>query len=271
MTSQSITDEKITFSFGKNWEEFFESNFSEERILITQNHLLEFLGMPNLRDKYFLDIGCGSGLHSLAALRAGANSIVGVDVDPASVRTSERIRESENSNKPWAIHHGSILDKDFCAEIEPADIVYAWGSLHHTGQMWTAIENAAELIKDNGLFYIAIYTTVPKSEYWLARKIKYNKASSIMKKFMEIRHVARYLVIPNLLKRKNPIYTIRNYKNKRGMSYYTDVKDWLGGYPYEYASIQEILKFGREKLGLELINISAGSDGANTEYLFKRA
>jgi hypothetical protein len=52
------------------------------------------------------------------------------------------------------------------------------------------------------------------------------------------------------------------------MSYFTDVKDWVGGWPMEFSSVQEVKDFARDQLALELINISTGE--ANTEYLFKR-
>ena len=90
-----MSSEPITFSFGENWDQFAARYFSDERVRIAQEHLLEFLGVPNLQEKYFLDVGCGSGLHSLAALRAGAGRIVSFDVDPASVRTTRRIREPQ--------------------------------------------------------------------------------------------------------------------------------------------------------------------------------
>ncbi len=66
--------EEMRFGFGKNWAHYLKRYFSEERLAIAQQHLLEFLVMDDLQGKYFLDIGCGSGLHSLAALRACSRS-----------------------------------------------------------------------------------------------------------------------------------------------------------------------------------------------------
>jgi 2-polyprenyl-6-hydroxyphenyl methylase/3-demethylubiquinone-9 3-methyltransferase len=51
------------------------------------------------------------------------------------------------------------------------------------------------------------------------------------------------------------------------MSYLADLRDWLGGWPYEDAKIEDVLRFCRKKLNLELINIATGE--ANTEYLFR--
>lgn len=47
-----------------------------------------------------------------------------------------------------------------------------------------------------------------------------------------------------------------------------DVRDWLGGYPYEDAKIKQVIRFARRTLQLELINIGTGE--ANTEYLFMK-
>ena len=67
---------------------------------------------------------------------------------------------------------------------------------------------------------------------------------------------------------KNPLSRIAAYKESRGMSFWTDVRDWLGGWPMEFAGIDETKSFCKEQLGLELLNIYAGE--ANTEYLFRK-
>ena len=258
--------EKISFSFGKNWADFVAANFSDERVDIARRHLLNFLRVPDLEGKYFLDIGSGSGIHSLAALRAGATKIVSFDLDPFSVQTTDFVRKSYGQGSDWTVMHGSVLDQEFLRRLEPADIAYSWGVLHHTGKMWEAIINAATLRKPDGLFYIALYTTDHKSDYWTRVKIRYNAASKLGKRAMESRYLVRHTLLPHLLRLKNPLKTMRDYKKSRGMSYMIDVRDWLGGYPYEHTTPGEMLRFGRDELGLELTNLKTGD--ACTEYLF---
>jgi 2-polyprenyl-6-hydroxyphenyl methylase/3-demethylubiquinone-9 3-methyltransferase len=264
----AITDAETRYAFGKNWEEFIEKYFSEERVRVSRRQMLDFLELPSLEGRYFLDIGCGSGLSSLAAWEAGAARVVSFDVDPDSVRTTERVRQLRGAPANWTVLEGSVLDRDFLAKLEPADIVYSWGVLHHTGRMWEAVANAAGCLKAGALFYIALYLTTPKSGYWLEVKRRYNRAPAWRKRLMEWRYILRHTILPRLVRGQNPIRHIRTYQSRRGMAFLTDVKDWLGGYPYEDATIQEVLRFCHRRLGLNLININPS--GGMVEYLFHK-
>ena len=77
--------------------------------------------------------------------------------------------------------------------------------------------------------------------------------------------------------KKHP-YTIKAFKNplkylfktgrerKRGMDFWVDIRDWLGGYPMEFAGNSETKNFCKKTLDLEVLNIRAGE--ACTEYTF---
>jgi 2-polyprenyl-6-hydroxyphenyl methylase/3-demethylubiquinone-9 3-methyltransferase len=129
--------------------------------------------------------------------------------------------------------------------------------------MWEAVRNASRLLKPNGTMYIGLYVTGPKSDYWLAVKKEYNRATELKKRMMEAWAVVRHAVLPQLIRLKNPLKEIRN--QGRGMTYMVGVRDWLGGYPYEDATVPEVLKFCRG-LDLEMINVRATTGFA--EYLF---
>ncbi len=263
-----MNQEKITFSFGKNWQKFVSDSFNEERMNIAKSHLLFFLKLNDLKNLTFLDVGCGSGLSSLAAYRASAAKIISFDLDPMSIRATEQLKKRNGSPDNWKIFQGSILDQGLINSLPLADIVYSWGVLHHTGKMWQAIENTIKLVKPGGLLYLALYTTGPKSAYWLKVKKYYNQAGAVKKKFMVTWYVLRYTIIPKLLRGKSPIKFIKNYKHSRGMSYLTDVYDWLGGYPYEDVKIETVLNYFLNDLKWQYLNLATGE--ANTEYLFKK-
>jgi 2-polyprenyl-3-methyl-5-hydroxy-6-metoxy-1,4-benzoquinol methylase len=264
----AVEESARAFPFGRNWEDFVRKHFSEERVRISRQHILEFLDLPDLKGRYFLDVGCGSGLSSLAAWEAGAERVVSFDVDADSVKTTEHLRRMRGAPDNWTVLSGSALDPRFLATIEPADIVYSWGVLHHTGQMWQAIRNTATLLKKGSLFHIALYLTTARSAYWLQVKKKYNSAANFEKRIMEARYIIRHVLIPKLVRGQNPIRFIRTYEQRRGMAFLPDIRDWLGGYPYEDASVPEVLRFGHRELGLHLINIYPGPGLA--EYLFQK-
>ena len=72
------------FAFGSNWQRFL-SVLDDERIAEAERSLSTMLEVNDLRGWSFLDIGSGSGLFSLAALRLGAERVHSFDFDPESV------------------------------------------------------------------------------------------------------------------------------------------------------------------------------------------
>jgi SAM-dependent methyltransferase len=271
VATASLADaEDLRFGFGSNWADYVKRHFSDERVDIAQRHLLAVLKLPDLKGRSFLDIGCGSGLHSLAALRAGATTIVSFDYDKHSVATARKLHQMASAPPHWSIMQGSVLDDRFMADLPQTDIVYSWGVLHHTGQMWKAIENATGRLHSRSVFYIALYSsdvfTDPPASYWLDVKRTYNRANILKKRWMDWRYAWNNSIREDLRNRRNPLITIRAYKKSRGMSYWHDVRDWLGGYPMEFAGHRETEAFCRER-GLELLHVRAGE--ANTEYVFR--
>ena len=244
---------KITFSFGRNWVDYV-NNFLDEKILNTvKESLLKYLPEDEYRDKTFIDIGCGSGIFSFNALRLGCKKVISFDIDKYSIEATRIVKEKFShllpKNYQWEIFEGSILDEDLVNKLKgQGDIVYSWGVLHHTGDMKRAIQNAAKMVSPNGYFIIAIYNRVPSSEFWLRVKKFYNQSSLIIKKIM-----VYSVFILGILKRKLLGQATESlFSRERGMSIFYDVIDWLGGYPYEYATFEEIKNFV-EKLGFDLI------------------
>lgn len=260
------------FSFGKNWQNFL-SRLHEDQIQEAMLSLEAFLGgKENISGKTFVDIGCGSGLFSLAAYRLGAQKILSVDIDESSVWCVHHLHEKEGRPENWKVLTGSALDQDFLKKLGTFDIVYSWGVLHHTGNMEKALQNIARLPNKGGRVFIAIYNDNKRilegtSRFWLKMKKIYNHAPQGLQKIMEVIY-ADYIALGLLLHGINPLSYVRSYRSLRGMDFWTDIRDWLGGYPYEYASQEEITDFF-EKQGFVLIRtIAARSIGCN-EFLFE--
>src|SRR5579863_8755332 len=233
------------FEFGSNWAAFLEK-LDESRIQAAEASLGEMLGVKDLRGQTFLDIGCGSGLFSLAARRLGAK-VTSFDYDPASVACTRRLRNIFFTEDPdWIVDSGSVLDSSYMESLEQYDTVYSWGVLHHTGEMWRALDSASRRVKDNGRLFIAIYNDQgTASRRWLWVKRTYNRMPSLLRPPVLWAAFVQLWWRPILSDavRMRFFATFREYSSARGMSVWRDVVDWVGGYPFEVARPEQIFEF----------------------------
>jgi SAM-dependent methyltransferase len=264
------TDDMNRFEFGANWAGFVDKHFSQERVDISRHHMLDFLGRESLEGLSFLDIGCGSGLHSLAAWQAGAVSIYSFDYDPKSVATTRTLHRLAQSPEAWTVAQGSVLDEVFMSGLPQADLVYSWGVLHHTGDVWNALREACGRVAPGGLLYIALYSANvcvnPPPEYWLDIKKSYVAASSWHRRWMELAYLWRFHLNRQPWRLPALLAYARQYKRSRGMSFMTDVRDWLGGWPMEFCYDADVVNFVTREFGMQLVKTQTGQ--ANTEFLF---
>jgi SAM-dependent methyltransferase len=260
------------FPFGENWKKFLQG-LSNDHILEAEKALGLFLDNADLHGKTFLDIGSGSGLHSLAARRMGAQ-VHSFDYDLQSVACTKELKSRYFSDDTsWEIAQGSILDAEFIGKLGKFDIAYAWGVLHHTGVLWQALYNAQLPVKPGGLLFIAIYNDqgiisslwkIIKRTYvsgWLGRLVM----GAI---FYPIFFLSGLLA--DLVRLRNPITRYVEHKKYRGMSLIIDWRDWLGGYPFEPAEAGRIISF-YQNLGFELVHFSPTGHGfGNNQFLFRK-
>jgi SAM-dependent methyltransferase len=262
-----MTDsDQITFSFGKNWRSFVDT-VTEDSISGAMKDIEDWLGPDAIAGKSVLDIGSGSGIHSLCFHLLGAKELLSVDVDPHSVESTQLMRRKAGNPANWRVTQGSILDKNFVGNLLKHDIVYSWGVLHHTGAMWDAIDNTCSLVANNGLLLIAIYVKGAKYQQDLRLKQSYNRASGLGKRLIEWTEILK-IMRTRWRSGQNPLKW--NQRVARGMDVYHDLIDWLGGLPYEVATKDEIITFC-VKRGFSVERFTDYQEGMNNWYLFSRS
>lgn len=270
---KNILEYESHFEFGKNWLDYSDK-IDEAKILQAVEDLKRLNGGGSFHGKSFLDIGSGSGLHALAAIRMGAASITCVDIDPNSVEATSRTLAIHAPQTPANVYMASIFDMN--PKVNGVfDVVYSWGVLHHTGDMYRALEAAAQLVKVDGLFIVALYKKTLFCGLWRVIKKWYTNTSSKNQKMA--RTIRTYIQKAGyLIKGKNFKEYVANYSQWRGMNFENDLHDWMGGYPYESISPLSCHSFFK-KLGFELENEFIATPGGFgilgticDEYVFRK-
>ena len=269
--SSAIPVTETRFRFGRNWRHFL-SVLNDTRIRSAEASLRELLGVSSLEGRTFLDIGSGSGLFSLAAMRLGAARVSSFDYDNDSVECARELRRRYFANREqWMIQQGSVLDEPFVRSLGQWDVVYSWGVLHHTGHMYDAFANVIPAVRENGQLVIAIYNDQGlKSRLWWSIKRAYNRSlvarAAIIAAYIPYSLVGAFAL--DVLRGRNPI--IRYTNQPRGMSFLYDCLDWLGGFPFEVAS-REVITSYFESRGFKLEKlISCGNKLGCNQFTFRK-
>jgi 2-polyprenyl-3-methyl-5-hydroxy-6-metoxy-1,4-benzoquinol methylase len=264
------------FQFGENWSQFL-SLINEHRIHEAEDSLKIMLEVDSLIGKSFLDIGSGSGLFSLAARRLGAR-VHSFDYDPQSVLCTRQLKKKYfGEDDSWKIEAGSVLDEEYLKSLGQFDVVYSWGVLHHTGQLWAALENAQKRVAPGGRFFIALYNdTGSQSARWQWIKKTYNSVPGLLKlPFAVLVSIPGEfkLLASSILTMSPRRYTDSwtSYGRNRGMSKWRDIIDWVGGYPYEVSKPDDVFDFCRAR-GFTIIKLKCGNVGLGcNEFVFVKS
>ncbi len=263
------------FSFGRNWASFLK-RLNQARIAEAENNLIEFLGEKSLAGRSFLDVGSGSGLSSLAARRLGA-TVTSFDYDGQSVACTEELRRRYLPDDPfWTIEQGSVLELGVSRGARPIRRRLLLGcpaphgcDVAGDGQFKTDRKDRAGCCSSPSI------TTVANSA---GRGWSENAGTTRCRKYFA-HFTPIYVWMPQELRslagaiRSGELRTyfreLTSASSGRGMSWLHDVIDWVGGYPYEYASIGDIAEFYRRD-GFEPVKIRENSSFGCHQLVFKR-
>jgi SAM-dependent methyltransferase len=258
----------VRFRFGENWRSFL-AVLDDERIAEARRSLEDMLEVDSLEGRSFLDVGSGSGLFSLAAWQLGAARVRSLDVDPDSVACTEELRRRFAGDAGnWEIERADVL----AAALGEFDVVYAWGVLHHTGDLRAAMERAGRAVAPGGRLFVSIYNDQGrKSAAWRRIKRLYNLLPRPLRAPFVVALMAPIELLVAI--RHGPrayLRRWRDYPRSRGMSRWHDMVDWCGGYPFEVARPEAVTGFYAER-GFALVRSRLDGGSGCNEFVFARS
>ncbi|HYM42867.1 MAG TPA: hypothetical protein VET46_08930, partial [Steroidobacteraceae bacterium] len=137
-------------------------------------------------------------------------------------------------------------------------------------------DNCARLVKPHGFLYVMLYRDAYLAPVWRAIKRTYTRGGPFLKWILRNGY-AGLQIAALLAKGRNPWRIIRDYAKTRGMSWYIDSTDWIGGYPFEYTNAERVIDrlapqgFQLVKLFPALHPKPVGWQGTGSyQYLFQR-
>jgi ubiquinone/menaquinone biosynthesis C-methylase UbiE len=144
-----MNKEKVSRFYDVVWTEYIPEY--EE----TEKHWSLFFSPEEVHNQAVLDAGCGTGIFSIIFAHNGAGSVTGIDISEGSLNTARGLQEK------FGLHNATFQKEDMLNlpfHDEQFDIVWAWGTVHHTTDPYGAIEELNRVLKPGGSMLLAVYT-----------------------------------------------------------------------------------------------------------------
>lgn len=141
--------EKVSKFYDVVWTEYLPEYQASE------DHWKIFYSNTEVAGKKVLDAGCGTGIFSIIFAKNGAGSVTGIDISEGSLETATSLKEKFSLDTAQ-FQKEDMLELPFGDE--SFDIVWAWGTVHHTIDPLGAIEELIRVLKKEGSLLLAVYT-----------------------------------------------------------------------------------------------------------------
>ncbi len=103
----------------------------EERKYLVEPHIPGFAEFERWRGRRVLEIGCGLGTDTINFARAGARVSV-IELSERSLELARKRAELYGCENEIDFYHGNAEDLASVVPVEPFDLIYSFGVIHHT-------------------------------------------------------------------------------------------------------------------------------------------
>jgi SAM-dependent methyltransferase len=135
-------------------KEFF--NEVETRKYFVEPHIPLFAQFERWKGKKVLEIGCGIGTDTINFARAGAQ-VTAVDLSEESLKVAQQRAKVFGLERNISFHQANAEELSAYVRVEPYDLVYSFGVIHHTPNPSNAIAQIKQYMTGSSELRIMLY------------------------------------------------------------------------------------------------------------------
>ncbi len=148
-------------------KEYFDQ--VEQRKYFVEPHIPGFAEFPKWKNKRVLEIGCGIGTDTINFARAGAR-VTAVDLSPKSLEIAQQRAEIYGLSDSVRFCCGDTEKLDQVVPVEPYDLVYSFGVIHHTPHPDKAIEKIKKYMTPKSELRLMMYSKISYKLFWIMKE-----------------------------------------------------------------------------------------------------
>lgn len=141
----------------------------EARKYFVEPHIPGFAGHRRWGGKRVLEIGCGIGTDTMNFARAGA-LVTAVDLSGESLKVARQRAEVFGLQDRIRFFHGNAEELAQVIPVEPYDLVYSFGVIHHTPHPERVIAALPRFLQPDGEMRLMLYSKVSYKLFWIMRE-----------------------------------------------------------------------------------------------------
>ena len=248
-----MNKEKVSRFYDVVWTEYIPEYEA------TEKHWEIFFSSNEIRDKSVLDAGCGTGIFSIIFANNGAGSVTGIDISEGSLQTAQNLKEKfdlDNAHfQKEDMHHLPFQEGQF-------DIVWAWGTVHHTTDPFKAVEELIRVLKGGGSLLLAVYTQTKVT--FIHEFIRKILVRTPKKTWTALSKIMAFFLTPVVF------FFKKREKSRKGEKLEELILDWYFVPIRYYYKPEEIQSFLEERgFSIEKFLPASGRFNSTSNFIFK--
>ena len=248
-----MNKEKVGRFYDVVWTEYIPEYEASEK------HWEIFFSEDEVRGKEVLDAGCGTGIFSIIFANNSAGCVTGIDISEGSLQTALGLKE-KFGQKNSRFQKADMLRLPFSNE--HFDIVWAWGTVHHTTNPFYAIDELIRVLKKGGSILLAVYTRTKLT--FLHEIIRKILVRTPKKTWTALSRIMAFFLTPVVF------FFKRREKSRKGEKLEELILDWYFVPIRHYYKPEEIKSYLEKKgFSVEKYLPASGRFNSTSNFIFK--